>query len=131
MPTRTERRLAKKRAAKEPPTLRKIPRGEWPASMRDCDQLMEVWLSRDYLAQLFAEQDSVFRLSINRTSHNGKTWDDGLTWDELQEIKRQAGFGDRVAVEIYPEDANVVNVSSMRHLWLLPTPPPFMWRRPA
>ncbi|WP_136064099.1 DUF7694 domain-containing protein [Modicisalibacter radicis] len=88
-----------------------------------------VWLSCDYLVQEYSEPGEVIRLSINSTTLAGNTWADGLGWDVLQEVKRQCGFADRVAVEVYPEASNVVNVSSMRHLWILPEPPPFMWRR--
>lgn len=45
-------------------------------------------------------------------------WIDGITWDELMEIKRQCGFGDRLAVEIYPPDEHIVNVANMRHLFI-------------
>lgn len=45
---------------------------------------------------------------------------DGITWDDLQWIKRAAGYGDREAVEVYPLDDDVVNVANMRHLWILP-----------
>lgn len=69
------------------------------------------------------------RLSINKTSHNGDTWDDNITWDELQKIKNECGYGDACAVEIFPPDESVVNVANMRHLWLLPEPPSFMWNR--
>ncbi|WP_441316779.1 DUF7694 domain-containing protein [Halomonas sp. hl-4] len=33
-------------------------------------------------------------------------------------------------MEVYPDDANIVNVSNMRHLWVLPEQPAFMWRKP-
>lgn len=60
---------------------------------------------------------------------NGR-WDDGLVWDELQEIKRQLGYGNSQAVEIYPEDRNIVNVADMRHLWVLPARLNLGWVRP-
>lgn len=43
-----------------------------------------------------------------------------LSWEELQEGKRDLGFGDCLAVEIYPPDAEVVNEANIRHLWVLP-----------
>lgn len=124
MTTRTERRLAKKRAAKYPDRLQEVPREQWPASK---NPPVAIWVSRDYLVQEYPGQDAA-RLSICSTTPTSNSWADGLTWDELMEIKRQCGFADWVAVEIYPDDANIVNVSNMRHLWLIPEAPSFMWR---
>lgn len=88
--------------------------------------------SRGFLVQEFAEADGVIRLSINRTELRGDgRWTDGITWDELQRLKREAGHGDRVAVEVFPPDSDVVNVANVRHLWLLRGAPAFMWKRGA
>ena len=89
-----------------------------------------VWRSRHFVVQEYPEANDVIRLTINRTSVNQTTldWQDGITWDELQDIKRQCGYGDREAVEIYPPDNNVVNVGSMRHLWILPSLLRFSWK---
>ncbi len=42
-----------------------------------------------------------------------------MTWEELQKVK-QAVWGDCVAVEIYPLQADVVNLRHTRHLWSSP-----------
>ena len=39
-----------------------------------------------------------------------------LTWEELQAVKC-AVWGDRVAVEVYPAQCDVVNLRHTRHLW--------------
>ena len=39
-----------------------------------------------------------------------------LTWEELQDVKC-AVWGDKVAVEVYPASADVVNLRHTRHLW--------------
>lgn len=127
MSTRTQRRLAKKQAAKYPARLTEVPRLEWPDTPSTSWRL-NVWLSRDYLVQGFAELGDIVRLSINSTTPEAEGWADGLTWDELMEIKRQCGYAGRAAVEIYPDDANIVNVANMRHLWVLPEVPAFMWK---
>jgi len=54
-------------------------------------------------------------------------WVDGITWDDLQRLKREAGYGDREAVEVYPPAACVVNEANIRHLWILPSRMPFSW----
>lgn len=87
----------------------------------------EVWRSRDFLVALFDENGNV-RVTVNRTHQpNGIDWADGITWDELEPIKHEIGRGDVWAVELFPADAAVVNVSNMRHLWLLDEPPPYGW----
>lgn len=92
---------------------------------------LKVWRSRKYLVQLWdepSEDQRMMRLSICRVKQNvNGRWQDGLTWDELQVIKREVGFGDWYAVEIYPRDEDVVNVANFRHLWLLPVPLPIGW----
>lgn len=91
----------------------------------------EVWRSRDFLVQLFRDGDHV-RITVNRThSPNGLDWADGITWDELQQIKAEIGRGDAWAVELYPPDEHVIDVANMRHLWLLDEAPAYGWRAPA
>jgi len=84
---------------------------------------LKVWRSRKYLVQLFSESNEnisdLVRLSVCRTKlGNDGRWQDGLTWDELQGIKKEVGFGDWYGVEIYPPEKHIVNVANMRHLWL-------------
>ncbi len=86
------------------------------------------WRSREFLAQLYGHE-SLPRLSVTRTSIKGDRWADGITWDELQRVKSECGFGGVDAVEVYPPDCDVVNVGNLRHLWLMPAPLPFAWRR--
>lgn len=45
------------------------------------------------------------------------------------DIKRQLGYGDFDAVEVYPKDNDVVNVANIRHLFILNEPLPFIWRK--
>ena len=110
--------------ANRPELLEQVPREKWP---RQDGNQVEIWLSRKYMVQVFDDFESQ-RLSINRTTarEDGR-WDEGLTWDELQDVKRQVGRGDLWAVEMYPADAHVVNVANMRHLWVLAAPPRIGW----
>lgn len=100
--------------------LRKVKKKLWP---RDDDKTRkQAWLNDRFLVQVFKEK-GITRLSVNRVTRNDSGgWHDGITWEELQAIKRQCGFGDSVAVEIYPDDKHVVNVANMRHLWVLKEP---------
>lgn len=129
------RRLAKARAflaienAKWPASLKPVPVNLWPADS-DGAKRVAVWRSRSFLVQGFSEAGGVVRLSVNRTQldDNG-AWRDGITWDELQGIKDACGFEDSEAVELFPRSGGVVNVANLRHLWVLPVPLPFGWRR--
>ena len=86
--------------------------------------------SKDFLVQVFKEKHAT-RLSINRTTlaKGGEHWDDNISWEELQKIKEQCGFGDKCAVELFPPDDEVVNVANMRHIFILDEIPPFMWSK--
>lgn len=83
---------------------------------------IRAWRNRTFLAQLFTEGDYE-RLTVNRAylADNGR-WRDGITWDELMDVKAGVGFGHRWAVELYPSEDAVVDVANMRHLWLVDRP---------
>lgn len=92
------------------------------------------WRSRDFLAVRYEESfpGVLCRLSVCRTMIDARgEWLEGITWDQLQRVKRQCGFADHWAVEVFPPEADVVNVSNMRHLWIMAEPLPFGWRDPA
>ena len=124
--TRDMRRQLERDNAKRPPILTQIPSDKRPSGV-DATRI-EVWRSREFLVQVFIEEDGVQRISMNRTTArlDGR-WDDALTWDEIQEIKRQIGRADNYAIEVYPRDRDVVNVANMRHLWVLPVPLSIGW----
>jgi hypothetical protein len=109
-----------------PPHLVEVPRERWPDLI--APGLRAVWRSRFYLVQVYAEAEDVIRLTVCSTTPTGDNLSDGIAWDTLQRLKRECGFGDREAVEVYPRDVDIVNVANMRHLWLLPTPLTFAWR---
>ena len=87
------------------------------------------WCSRRFTVQLFVEGPGRERLSISIAAFDDAgRWKDGISWDDLQRLKTEAGFGGRWAVECFPPTSEVVNVSNMRHLWLIETPTAFGWR---
>ena len=125
---RKERRLhAKNMRERYPKKLTEIMPENWPSD-RD-ESRFKVFVSDQYMVQLFEGPDSIVRMSVNRTTvlANGR-WGEDLTWDELQAIKRDVGYGSRDAVEVYPNDKDVVNVANMRHLWILPYDLYFKWQ---
>ena len=124
--TRAQQRRLEMDNAKQPATLREVPRDEWPSLVW---QPLRVWRSRDFLVQEFeAATPAKARLSVCRTNLVGERWQDGITWDDLQRIKRECGYGEVDAVEVFPADADVVNVANMRHLWVMAEPIRFAWR---
>ena len=107
--------------------LRPIPPEAWPNPAPR--GLVQVWASRDFLAQVYTE-DGATRISICRTRLDGDNkWKDGITWEDLQRIKCGIGLGDFAAYEVYPADDDVVNVANMRHLWIPAVPINLGWRK--
>lgn len=113
---------------RQPTVLTEMPLEQFankPASV------IRVWRSRDFLVQEhIAQAPAMVRLSVNQTAISGDRWTDGITWDDLQRVKRETGYADSDAVEIFPADTDIVNVANMRHLWILPAGSlPFAWRK--
>jgi len=106
--------------------LMPLPESEWKHIKTDPTPDL-VYRSSKFVVQVF--KGTPLRLTINRTmiQSNGD-WKDGITWEEIQTIKKECGFKDRAAVEIYPPDKYIQNVANMRHIWILNTPPEYMWK---
>lgn len=129
-PNRSQRRALQAANSRFPAHLQEIPRSEWPRELPS--GIQRVWRSREFLVQLYLGETGHRRLSVNRTRMLGSgRWDDAISWDDLQRLKCEAGFGAMFAVEVYPADADVVNVANMRHLWIMDEAPAFAWRRDA
>lgn len=109
--------------------LQPIFKADWPSTPLAESTCIGAWRSKEFLAVLYVERRSGHRrLSVNRTRLDSTGgWRDGITWDELMRVKREAGFGDAWCVEVYPPDDEIVNVANMRHLWLLDDAPPYAW----
>jgi len=122
----------KKQSKKYPANLVSIPLTEWPDynEGESGPKLINVLRNRSFLVQVFLEKNGTIRLSINRTKLNGDgEWSDQISWDELQRLKRQAGYTGCLAVEVYPRDSDLVNISNMRHLWIMPDDFELGWQR--
>lgn len=104
-----------------------IPKETWPAGSDPTR--FAVYRSKRFLVQVFNERDGIVRLSICRAALDASgEWLARITWEELQTIKNAVGYEDSDAVEVYPRTQDVVNVSNMRHLWVMPEPLRFAWR---
>ncbi len=125
--TRAQRRALEAENKKLPTNLVDVPSSSWPEYRPR--SLIRVWRSSRFLVQQHvATHPALFRLSIARTKLNGGRWEDGISWDELQDIKNEIGFRDFCAVEIFPPEDDKVDVANMRHLWILEKSPEFVWR---
>jgi len=122
--TLAQRRIMTKENAKWPHTLKPVPREAWPFEAPD---MLEVWRSRNFVVQVYAEKNGYVRMSVQRTTHTGTNWQDGILWDELMALKRECGRGDLDALELFPADSDVVNVANIRHLFFPPEPVAFKW----
>lgn len=125
--TREQRRQLARDNLQFPIALQRLPDAEWKRNT--IAKQIEVWRSREFLVQVFAEGDGVIRLTVCKTAVAGDDWQAEIAWEELQRLKRECGRGEQFAVEVYPADVDVVNVANMRHLWILPIALPFAWRR--
>lgn len=136
MSTRGERRALvremRKRAEAYPRRLTLIPEEQWPPPRPGMERPAAVWRGSQYLAQLYVEPlflgRELRRLTVNRvTMRADGHWDQNIPWDDLQRCKREAGYGDWYAVEVYPRDRDLVCDANMRHLWLLEQPLAIGW----
>lgn len=84
-----------------------------------------------FLVQIYIHNENLIRLSINRTEldHKGY-WKDGILWDEIQHIKNTLGYEEFDAIEVYPKKSDLVDVSNIRHIWILKNHDlDFIWRK--
>ena len=105
--------------------FKNIPQNQWRNIPKG---LFEVWTNKDFLVQINKEASGI-RITINKLKYKvikgEPIWDDGISWDQIQEIKSLVGYGDKWAVECFPPDQEVVNVANMRHIWILNNPPEY------
>jgi hypothetical protein len=129
-PTRRQIRALDRENRQWSERLVEVPREFWPVdgmATATGSIAQAVWRSRRFLVVVW-DQGGTTRLSIQRTDFDPRARHqrDGITWDDLQRLKAEAGYGDATAVEIYPPDARKVNVANIRHLFLVDAPA-FMW----
>ncbi len=124
---RQRRRFLHEENKRWPKVMMEVPRSQWPpCSVAHIPH--KVWRSREFLCQEFHNDDGTIRLSFCRTElDDSGGWKEGFDWETLQRLKRECGYGERDAVEIFPADKYIVNVANMRHLWIVPEIP-FKWK---
>lgn len=126
-PSREQRRQLERNNQRYPDALMLLPREKWLHMAHE--NHIEVWRSRGFLMQVFQEDGGIVRLTVCRTALDGNDWMAEISWEDLQRLKRECGRGHLDAVEVFPADIDIVNVANLRHLWVLPEPVKFAWRR--
>jgi hypothetical protein len=131
-PTAAQLRQMKRDNLAWPVELAPVPSVDWPAIEYGRAIRVDVLRSRGFLVQVFGEDAQMLRLSVNRTEWDERQnrFREDITWDDLQRLKAEAGYADRVAIEVFPPERLIVNVANMRHLWILPEggeQMPFVW----
>lgn len=112
--------------------LQEVPSGRAFSSSDGSHGPMRVWRSRQFLVVLWLEKTGFTRLTCQRSKVNPDgSWVEGISWDDMQRLKSEAGFGHLWAVECFPPDSEVVNVANLRHMFLLNEPPAFGWHKKA
>ena len=126
---RFDKNQLKKGNTKSSDKLTEVNESLWPIFPPKFTKPIKVFRSKTFIVQVFKEENAT-RLSICRTSiDNDGNWEADIKWEELQDIKRQVGYGIDLAVEIYPNEANIVNVANMRHLWIMDYDLNIGWKR--
>ena len=90
--------------------------------------LVSVWKNNIYLVQVYHRAhgcDVALQLAVRRHDEG-----DGIGWDDLQRIKNEVVGDERIAIEVYPAQGDVIDQANMRHLFVLPVgmPAPFTIR---
>jgi hypothetical protein len=97
------------------------PDAQVPDDMKE--EILGAWKSKHFSAIAYPSQAQgvLCRLTVNRMAIDPATglWLSGISWDELYRIKNECGFGAMDAVEVFPAENKLVNVSNMRHLWVM------------
>jgi len=101
--------------------LTEIPRWKFPPDQSPLPD--KAWESHHFMVMLYPEPsqyaETSLRLSVVlKTQYTSKGADEHIRWDELQALKKSAGYGNWFAVEVYPKETDIIRDRNMRHLWL-------------
>ena len=117
-----------------PEKLTTIPMKLWRPDWHEPDhlggQMIGVMRSREFFVRIYDIGGGVVRISVIRTEPDPASgrWVGGISWEELQRLKTETGYGACQAIEIFPEDSHVVDIENIRHLWVMPVELSFAWR---
>jgi hypothetical protein len=89
------------------------------ASAAHIGDIRSCWLNNVYSVQVYARTmaDGRVALQLAVRRHDGE---DIRGWSVLQRIKNELVGQDRVAIEVYPREEDLIDDAPMRHLFVLP-----------
>lgn len=82
--------------------------------------LQSVWKNNRYIVQIYRRALGGGAMEASHLAVRRNDESEIQGWDDLQRIKNELAGGDRVALEIYPPEAEVIDQANMRHLFVLP-----------
>ena len=109
-----------------PPHLVNVVKEHWIGDNYP-DNLTAIFRSDRFIVQVLAESDKLTQLLISRVDSNSRPTGraDDISWDDLMNLKCQAGFAGQCCVEIYPPAGWEVQYPKtegtppqIRHLWV-------------
>lgn len=111
--------------------LKQLPREHWQETPPD---LLDVWVNERYVvfirtppSQEAIDAGVMAWLTVRSVAKVNGMWYDRIPWDELQDLKNQAGFDRYDAIEIFPAERDRLQCE-MRQLYVLGFKLPFAWR---
>ena len=82
-PNKWQRKYIKQQNDKMPRRLQEIPRELWPENSPA--GILRVLRSRFFLVQVYqAAEPALVRLTVNKTTYDGKTYVDGISWESFK-----------------------------------------------
>jgi hypothetical protein len=106
---------------------RSAPWGSWrdrsetlslhPSNWRIPGRIAAAWVNQVMSVQISYEETQVGQMThlwVRR--HDGRP----VLWAEMQRVKNELVGPERVGVEVFPAETNLVDVAPMYHLWIYP-----------
>ena len=91
--------------------------------LADDPSIQSLWADEEFFVSVHTEGDDTYRLVVMRMA-DCAPYDTSvsvpLSFEDVQHLKREVGFADRCAVEVFPADENVVAGPAVRHVIVLP-----------
>lgn len=84
----------------------------------------EHWSNSYYINNRYSVQVSVVHTELGEVTHLWIRAHDGSmprSWSDLQRIKNQLAGFERLAVEVFPPDSELVDFANIAHLWVYPS----------
>lgn len=89
-----------------------------PTYVRRPNGIEKFWKNSLYTVQLFTKPSEWGDIKLLMVRRN----DEGpiRSWSDMQRVKNELAGEDRIAVEVYPKEADLIDQANMYHLWVLP-----------